>query len=75
MQNGLQLMSEPIYKKVQVVGTSPVSFSEAVAEAVKKLRETKKDMSWFEVVELRGAVSESKIAQYQVTVNIGCRIS
>lgn len=67
-------MGDAVYKKIQVVGTSSESFSDAAAKAISKAAETEKNLSWFEVVEMRGAISEGKIAQYQVTVNIGCRV-
>jgi len=50
------------------------SFSEATANAVAKANETLRNISWFEVVELRGSVVEEKIHQYQVTVSIGFRV-
>lgn len=68
-------MADAVYKKIQVVGTSSESFSDATAKAVSKVAETERNLSWFEVVELRGAISDGKITQYQVTVNVGCRVS
>jgi len=68
-------MADAVYKKIQVVGTSSESFSDAAAKAISKVAETEKNLSWFEVVEMRGAISEGKITQYQVTVNVGCRVS
>jgi flavin-binding protein dodecin len=67
-------MADPVFKKLQLVGTSPKSFSDAAANAVAKAAETERRLSWFEVVELRGSVVEGKIHQYQVTVNLGARI-
>jgi flavin-binding protein dodecin len=31
-------------------------------------------MSWFEVVEQRGAIRDGKVAEFQVTIAIGFRI-
>ena len=67
-------MADPVFKKLQLVGTSAKSFSDAAANAVDKAAETERHLSWFEVVELRGSVVEGKIHQYQVTVNLGARI-
>ena len=67
-------MADPVYKKIQLVGTSTESFSEAAANAVAKATETLRNMSWFEVVEQRGSIAEGKIQQFQVTVNIGFRV-
>ena len=67
-------MAAPVYKKIQLVGTSPQSFSEAAANAVAQAAETLRNTSWFEVVEQRGSISDGKIEQFQVTVDIGFRV-
>ena len=67
-------MADPVFKKIQLVGTSPNSFSEATANAIAKATETLRNISWFEVVEQRGSVADGKIRQYQVTVSIGFRV-
>jgi flavin-binding protein dodecin len=67
-------MAAPVYKKIQLVGTSAESFSDAAANAVAKAAETLRNMSWFEVLEQRGSITAGKIEQYQVTVNIGFRV-
>jgi flavin-binding protein dodecin len=63
-----------IYKKIEVVGTSPDSFAEAVKSAVKEAGKTVRKMSWFEVVEERGAIKDGKVAEFQVTVRIGFKV-
>ena len=67
-------MADPVYKKIQLVGTSAESFSAAAASAITKAAETVRNMSWFEVVEQRGSIADGKIQQYQVTVSIGFRV-
>ncbi len=67
-------MSDAVYRKLQVVGTSTTSFSDAAAKAITKLAETEKRISWFEVVEQRGSVVEGLVQQYQVTLNVGVRM-
>ena len=67
-------MADPVYKKIELVGTSGNSFSEAAANAVAKASQSVRNMSWFEVVEHRGHVADGKIVQYQVTVAIGFRV-
>ncbi|HYT31068.1 MAG TPA: dodecin family protein, partial [Thermoanaerobaculia bacterium] len=39
------------YKKIEIVGTSSVSFAEAVKSAVADAAKTVRNMDWFEVVE------------------------
>ena len=67
-------MADPVYKKIQLVGTSTESFSDAASNAITKAAETLRNMSWFEVVEHRGSIAGGQIQQYQVTVNIGFRV-
>jgi flavin-binding protein dodecin len=67
-------MADPVYKKIQLVGTSGESFSDAAANALAKAAETLRNVSWFEVVEQRGSVADGKIKQFQVTVNIGFKV-
>ncbi|MFH1921679.1 MAG: dodecin [Planctomycetota bacterium] len=67
-------MADPVFKKIQLVGTSTESFSDAAANAIAKAAESLRNMSWFEVVEQRGSISNGDIQQYQVTVNIGFRV-
>ena len=63
-----------IYKVTEVVGTSPVSFAEAVRAAVAEAAHTVRHMAWFEVVEQRGSIAEDKVQEFQVTVKIGFKI-
>lgn len=67
-------MSAKVYKKVEIVGTSEKSFSDATTQAVHKAAETLRNLSWFEVVEQRGAVQGDEIREYQVTIRVGFRL-
>jgi len=63
-----------VYKKIEIVGTSPVSFAEATRVAVEEAAKSVRNMSWFEVAEERGAVKDGKVLEFQVTIRIGFRI-
>ncbi len=62
------------YKKIELVGTSPVSFAEAVKGAIQEASKSVRQMSWFEVVEQRGAIRDGKVAEFQVTVRVGFKV-
>ncbi|NTV02549.1 MAG: dodecin family protein [Chlorobiaceae bacterium] len=64
-------MSSHIYKKIEVVGSSPSSIEEAVNNAVAKAAESVRNIRWVEVVETRCHVENQKVAYWQVTVKIG----
>jgi len=63
-----------IYKKTEVVGTSPISFAEAVKAAVREASKTVRHMDWFEVVEQRGVIGDGEVKEFQVTIKIGFKI-
>ena len=64
-------MSDHIYKKIELVGSSPNSIEEAVNNAVNRAGKTIRNMRWFEVSEIRGHLEDSKVAHWQVTVKLG----
>jgi len=64
-------MSEHVYKKIELTGSSKTSIEDAVQNAVAKAAETVHNLRWFEVVDTRGHIEEGRVAYYQVTVAIG----
>jgi len=64
-------MSDHIYKKIELTGSSTESMEQAVRNAVAKAAETVRNMRWFEVVETRGHITDQKIAHWQVTIKVG----
>jgi flavin-binding protein dodecin len=64
-------MSDHIYKKIELVGTSPNSIEDAANNAISKASESIRNMRWLEVVETRGHIEDGKIAHWQVTIKIG----
>jgi hypothetical protein len=69
-----EAMSDPTYKKIEIVGTSSKSFSDAVANGVAKAAESVHGMSWFEVTEQRGSIEAGKVRQFQVTIKVGFKV-
>ncbi len=64
-------MSNHVYKSVELTGSSTTSIEDAVNTAIARASETLRNVSWFEVVETRGHVSEGKVQYWQVTVKVG----
>jgi dodecin len=62
------------YKKIEIVGTSPTGFSEAVKSAIAEASKTVRNMDWFEVIEQRGHIKDDKVTEYQVVLKIGFKI-
>ncbi|MGC1273821.1 MAG: dodecin [Planctomycetaceae bacterium] len=68
---GSLAMSEHVYKKIELVGSSPKSIEDAIRNAVETAGSSVRNMRWFEVVETRGHIEDGKIAHYQVTIKVG----
>lgn len=62
------------YKILEIVGTSPVSFAEAVKAGVAEASRTVRHMDWFSVVEQRGRIADGTVQEFQVTLKIGFKI-
>ena len=64
-------MADPVYKLVEVVGTSEQSISNAIDTAITKASGTLRNLGWFEVVQMRGDIKDGKVHRYQVTLKVG----
>lgn len=64
-------MNDHVYKKIELVGTSPDSIEDAIDNAIARANETVRNIRWFEVLETRGVVQDGEVAGYQVTIKIG----
>ena len=62
------------YKLVEIVGTSDNSFAKAVASGVQRASKSLRNLDWFEVTEMRGRITNGKVAQYQVKLKVGFRL-
>ena len=65
---------DKVYKLAELVGTSQESFAKATQNAVERAAKTVRNLDWFEVTELRGAVRDGRVAQFQVKLKIGFRL-
>lgn len=60
-----------IYKKIELVGSSPTGIEEAVKNALSRAKKTVRNMRWFEIMETRGYLEDGEIAHWQVTLKVG----
>lgn len=67
-------MSDHVYKKVELVGSSKTSIEDAINTAIKKAHKSIKNMDWFEVKETRGHIVDGKVGHYQVVLKVGFRL-
>jgi len=64
-------MVEPVYKVVEIVGTSEKSISLAIENAIAKASSSLRNLGWFEVTQMRGNIGGGKVKHYQVTLKVG----
>ncbi|HEX5679045.1 MAG TPA: dodecin [Alcanivorax sp.] len=67
-------MSEHVYKKLELVGSSKDSIEDAVRNAVAAADKSVSNVEWFEVQETRGHVENGQVAHFQVVVKVGFRV-
>src|ERR1051325_11307053 len=58
------LMQEPVYKLIELTGTSTRSMEDAVNNALRRASLTIKNLRWFEVVETRGDIKQNSVAHW-----------
>lgn len=63
-----------VYKRIELAGVSTKSYEDAIEAAVRRASETLKGLSWYEVKEMRGAIRDGRVAEYQVVLVISFQI-
>lgn len=62
---------ERIYKKVEVIGVSAESIEAAIGAALERAHKNLERLSWFEVQDIRGHVTqEGTVGEYQVVLKV-----
>ena len=64
-------MKDPVYKLIELTGTSTTSIEEAVDRAIKRAHKTVKNLCWFQVIETRGNITKGRVDHWQVTLKVG----
>ena len=62
------MQTNATYAKTEIVGSSDKSISDAIDNAIATASKTLRNLDWFEVTEMRGAIADRKVASYQVTL-------
>ena len=63
-------MPDSVYKIIELVGSSPTSWEEAVNNAVVKASQSLRDLRICEVVKLDTKIEDSKIVAYRARVQL-----
>jgi dodecin len=67
-------MADRTYAINEIVGTSPVDVNSAIRNGITRANETVRNLDWFELVEVRGAIMNGEVNHYQVTLKVGFRL-
>ena len=67
-------MAESVYKFIELVGTSTVSWEKAAAAAVTAASKTLRDLRIAEVIELDMQIDEGKIVAYRAKVKLSFKV-
>ncbi len=62
------------YKVIELVGSSSEGTDQAIRNALDRAGETIKNINWFEVREIRGAMQDGEIGWFQVKLGVGFRV-
>lgn len=63
-------MSESVYKVIELIGTSTVSWEDAAKLAVEKASQSLKNLRIAEIKELDMKIEDGKVAAYRAKVNV-----
>ncbi|RLA46452.1 MAG: dodecin flavoprotein [Gammaproteobacteria bacterium] len=67
-------MSDHVYKKIELVGSSKASVEDAIQNAISSASKSLTHLDWFEVQEVRGHIQDGAVGHYQVTLKVGFRL-
>jgi len=67
-------VSDKVYKITELAGSSTTGLEDAIENAVARAHATLRNLDWFEVTDIRGAMNEGDIAWFQVTMKVGFRL-
>jgi dodecin len=62
------------YKITEIVGSSAEGVDDAIKNGISRAAKTLRNLDWFEVTDVRGAMNDGAIAWYQVTMKVGFRL-
>lgn len=68
-------MSDHIYKKIELVGSSKTSVEDAIQNAIASASNSLEHLDWFEVQEVRGDIRDGAVGYYQVSLKVGFRLN
>ena len=63
-----------LYKVIEIIGNSPVSYAEASKAAISEASKTVREISWYEVDNLGGKVKDGEVVNFQVKLKVSFKV-
>lgn len=63
-----------VYRVTEIVGSSTSSVDDAIRTGIGRATRTLRNVDWFEVTEIRGAVQDDQLTYFQVGMKVGFRL-
>jgi flavin-binding protein dodecin len=67
-------VSDHVYGISEIVGSSEQGVDDAIRKAIRSTAQTKRNVEWFTVDEVRGHVVDGEVGHFQVTLKVGFRL-
>lgn len=62
------------YSVIELVGTAEQGVDQAIRNAISRASQTLRGLDWFEVVSVRGQLTDGQVRHTQVTLKVGFRL-
>jgi flavin-binding protein dodecin len=63
-----------LYKIIEIIGNSPVSYAEASKDAIAEASKTVREISWYEVKNMGGKVNDGAVVNFQVKLEVAFKV-
>ncbi|MEA3505871.1 MAG: dodecin [Elusimicrobiota bacterium] len=63
-----------LYKVIEIIGNSPVSYAEASKAAIAEASKTIREISWYEVKNMGGSVKNGAVVNFQVKLEVAFKV-
>ncbi len=66
-------MPDHVYSVTEIVGTSKESVEDAAQQGIKTASKTLRNLAWFEVIQIKGHITDGEVGHFQVGMKLGFR--
>jgi dodecin len=67
-------MTDHTYRVTEIVGSSSEGVDAAIRNGIQRASQTLRNLDWFEVTQVRGAIANGRIEHFQVGLKVGFRL-